>query len=90
MAGHNRSGPGACKSRIGGHWCHIQSADNQRILPDQVDMTNIEAFYLLEGKYIDATRDEVLKQYGSINDYMKNGLGLSDREVQALAQRLLK
>ena len=53
-------------------------------------MTNIETFYLLEGKDIDATRDEVSKQYGSINDYLKEELGLTDREVQALHQRLLE
>ena len=66
------------------------AAENQGISPDQVHMTNIEAFYLLEGKYIDATRDEVSKQYGSINNYLKEGLGLFDREVQAFHQRLLE
>ena len=59
-------------------------------LNEVVVCSPLEAFYLLEGKYIDATRDEVLKQYGSINNYLKEGLGLTDREVQALHQRLLE
>ena len=66
------------------------AAKNKGISPDKVDMTNVEAFYILEGKYIDATRDEIIKQYGTINNYLAKGLGLTEREIQTLRERLLE
>ena len=53
-------------------------------------MTNINAFYILKGNYIDATRDEILKQYGSIDRYLIKGLGLKKSEIQALRDNLLE
>ena len=66
------------------------AAKNQNIPPDDVDMTNIKAFYILEGKYIDATRDEILKKYNSIEGYLNKGLGLSKQRIQRLRDRLLE
>ncbi len=65
-------------------------AANQNIPPEEVDMTNVEAFYNLKGEYIDATRDEILKRYGSIEAYLTEGLGLTKSEIQSLRQRLLE
>jgi protein-tyrosine phosphatase len=53
-------------------------------------MTNINAFYILQGTYIDAARDEILKKYGSIDAYLADGLGLTERDVQKLRDRLLE
>lgn len=66
------------------------AAKNQNIAPEKVDMTNVKAFYILEGKYIDATRDEILTKYRSIDGYLTKGLGLTKREIQGLRARLLK
>ena len=52
-------------------------------------MTNFEAFYILQGNYIDAMRDEITKEYGSIQGYLKHGLGLSANDIQKLRSRLL-
>lgn len=65
-------------------------AKKQNIRPEKVDMTNIAAFYIQKGEYIDATRDEILKQYGSIKGYMSQGLGLSANEINKLRERLLQ
>jgi protein-tyrosine phosphatase len=65
------------------------TAKTQGIPFEQVDMTNIKAFYILQGEYIDATRDEVLKNYGSFENYAKQGLNLSDKEISALKNTLL-
>jgi protein tyrosine/serine phosphatase len=46
-------------------------------------------YYVLQGEYIDATRDDVLKNYGSFENYTKQGLGLSDKEISALKNTLL-
>ena len=66
------------------------AAKKQGIPPDQVDMTNIRAFYILEGSYIDATLDEIIQQYGSMDEYLRKGLGLDDGEVQRLHDELLE
>ena len=66
------------------------AAEKQGIPPDQVDMTNINAFYILEGSYIDATLDEIIKQYGSMDEYLHQGLGLRDVEIQRLQDELLE
>jgi protein-tyrosine phosphatase len=65
-------------------------AKKQGIPSDQVDMTNIMAFYILEGSYIDATYEEILMQYGSMDEYLHRGLGLSDFEIQQLRDELLE
>jgi protein-tyrosine phosphatase len=66
------------------------AAKNQSIEPDQVDMTNIEAFYILRGSYIDAAHDAIIEQYGSIEAYAREGLGLTDLEIQELKAELLE
>ncbi len=66
------------------------TAKTQGIPFKEVDMTNIKAFYILEGEYIDATRDEIIKNYGSFEDYAHKVLGLSNEEIQALKNTLLE
>ena len=66
------------------------AAKNQKVPPESVDMTNINAFYILQGNYIDATRDEILNKYGSIGDYLTKGLGLTKHDIQKLRDRLLE
>jgi len=66
------------------------AAKNRDIPPDEVDMTNVNAFYILKGEYIDATRDEILKKYGSIEDYLTKGLGLTRGKIAQLRDRLLE
>jgi len=66
------------------------AAKNQGITPDEVDMTNTNAFYILEGEYIDAALDEAIKKYGSIENYIKEGLGITNEEIQKLKDELLE
>ena len=65
------------------------TAKTQGISFEEVDMTNIKAFYILEGEYIDATRDEILTKYGSFENYANKVLGLSNEEIQALKDALI-
>ena len=48
------------------------------------------AFLIQDGGYIDASQDEILKTFGSMNDYLDNGLGFSQQEVKQLQDRLLR
>ena len=66
------------------------AAKKQNVPLDRVYMTNINAFYILQGNYIDATRDEILDKYGSIDGYLTKGLGLTKHGIQKLRDRLLE
>ena len=66
------------------------AADTLLVEPEQVDMTNIRAFYILEPEYIDASLDEAVKQYGSMDEYIRKGLGITDKERASLRDQLLE
>ena len=66
------------------------TAKTQGIPFEKVDMTNIKAFYILEGEYIDATRDEIIKTYGSFENYAIKQLKISKEEIEALKKALLR
>ncbi len=55
-----------------------------------VEMTNINAFYILQPGYIDASLDEIVKQYGSMEKYIRNGLGITVDEIRSLRNSLLE
>jgi protein-tyrosine phosphatase len=66
------------------------NAKNNNIAPEDVDMTNINAFYILDGSYIDASLDEAIKEYGSIDKYIREGLGITEEEIATLRKLLLE
>ena len=66
------------------------AAEKRGIKPDKVDMTNMEAFLVQSGAYIDASKDEMIDEYGSVDDFITEGLGLSDREIHHLRDQLLE
>ena len=67
-----------------------RAAKSQGISPQQVDMTNINAFYILQPSYIDASLDEAVKQYGSMDNYIRDGLGIDNDLVKKLRDALLE
>lgn len=64
-------------------------AKNRGIPIDEVDTTNMEAFYVLDGTYIDAALDQAVKDYGSMDAYIREALGLTDEEIEQLREELL-
>ena len=54
-----------------------------------VDATNMEAFYILEGHYIDASLEQAIADFGSMDSYIREGLGLTDDEIDKLRENLL-
>ena len=66
------------------------AAKNQGVPVDTVDMTNINAFYILQPGYIDASLDEAVKQHGSMEKYIRDGLGISADEIRSLRNSLLE
>lgn len=66
------------------------ASKNQGIAEDQVDTGNMEAFYILDGAYIDAALDQAVSDYGSMDGYIREGLGITDEEVALLQRQLLE
>jgi len=66
------------------------AADRQGVPLEDVDMTNVEAFYVLDGSYVDGTLDRAVEEYGSMEAYVRDGLGLTDEETERLRDQLLE
>jgi protein-tyrosine phosphatase len=67
-----------------------QAVNNRNITAEQVDMTNMNAFYILQSSYIDASLEEAVKQYGSMDKYIRQGLGIEDKLIKKLQKELLE
>ena len=65
-------------------------AENTGVTPEEVDTTNMDAFYILQAAYIDAALEQAVEDYGSMEAYIRDGLGISDEEVAALRSQLLE
>lgn len=65
-------------------------ASDRGVDPESIDMTNLKAFYILEGAYIDGALEAATKEYGSMDDYIREGLGLTEEEIAALKDSLLE
>ena len=64
-------------------------AENTGIAPEEVDTTNMDAFYILQGAYIDAALEQAVEDYGSMEAYIRDGLGITDQEIEQLKSQLL-
>jgi protein-tyrosine phosphatase len=65
-------------------------AETNGIPPEEVDTTNMEAFYVLQGAYIDAALEQAVQDYGSMDAFIRDGLGITDEEVARLQEQLLE
>ena len=65
-------------------------AKNRGIPAEEVDTTNMEAFYILDGSYIDASLDAAVEEFGSMDAYLRKGLGLTEVELESLREGLLE
>ncbi len=67
-----------------------EAAKTLGVPPSEVDTTNMVAFYILQSDYIDGTLEVILQEYGSMENYLQQGLGLSSEELDVLRQQLLE
>ena len=65
-------------------------ASGRGVAPEEVDMTNVEAFFVLEDFYIGGTLDQALEDHGSLEAFIREGLGISDDEIARLRAELLE
>jgi protein-tyrosine phosphatase len=68
----------------------VLDAKSRGIPVDEVDTTNMEAFYVLEGGYIDAALEQAVADFGSMEVFIRDGLGITDEEVEVLRRELLE
>jgi protein-tyrosine phosphatase len=67
-----------------------QAAMTLGVSQAEVDMANVEAFYILDGSYIDGSLEQAVADYGSMEAYIREGLGITDEELDRLRQQLLE
>lgn len=65
-------------------------AKKQGIPLGQVNMSSYEAMYYVKPEYIDAAHQDVIRKYGSMEAFIKKGLGISDELVIKLRKELLE
>jgi protein-tyrosine phosphatase len=65
-------------------------AETNGIPSEDVDTTNMDAFYILQPAYIDAALEQAVEDYGSMEAYIREGLGITDEEVEQLKSQLLE
>jgi protein tyrosine/serine phosphatase len=51
---------------------------------------NIGAFYVLQAYYIDIVKQTIEEEYGNIELYLTDGLGLSENEILSLREKMLQ
>ena len=66
------------------------AAEKQGVAPEQVDMGNMEAFLIQQRSYIDASYDEMVNTYGSVDTFIRDSLGLDDKQINRLRDELLE
>ena len=62
----------------------------QGVPEDEVDLSNLEALLEVRPEYLQAAFDAVDEQYGSLEAYLTDGLGLTQEEIDALREDLLE
>ena len=68
----------------------LEAAKTLGVSLEEVNTTNMVAFYILQGDYIDGTLEVIHQEYGSMENYLLKGLGLSSEEIDILRQQLLE
>ena len=68
----------------------MKVAASRGVDPKDVDMTNVEGFYILKKEYIDGSLQAIKENYGSMDAYIQDGLGLSEVEIESLRSSMLE
>jgi protein-tyrosine phosphatase len=66
------------------------SAARQRgVSPDEVDVGNIRGLFYVHASYLGAAHDEITTRYGSVEAFIRDGIGWSDADLHRLREGLL-
>ena len=68
-----------------------RSAARQRgIAPEEVDTSNIRGLFFVHASYLGAAHEEIISGYGSVEAFVRDGIGCSDAELRGLRDALLE
>lgn len=65
-------------------------AERRGIPPEEINMSQVEKYYRLDGSYIDGSLERAVEEYGSMKNYIRDGLGISDETIEQLRNDLLE
>jgi protein-tyrosine phosphatase len=54
-----------------------------------VDLSKIEPLFNLRPEFLDAGHEEIVKQYGTMENFIREGLGISNEQLDHLCDELL-
>jgi protein-tyrosine phosphatase len=57
---------------------------------NEIGMPHVEALFHVEPGYLDAAYEEMLSRYGSVDAYIRDGLGITDFQLKQVRDRLLE
>jgi protein-tyrosine phosphatase len=77
-------------SEAGLNTLRLSAAKRRGIPREEVDMTNIRGLFFVDPSYLGAAHDEITTGYGSVEAYIRDGIGWSDSELQRLREGLLE
>ncbi len=67
------------------------SAAKQRgVSPEEVDMTNIRGLFFVDASYLGAAHDEIINRHGSVDAFIRDGIGWSESDLNRLRDGLLE
>ena len=66
------------------------AARQRGIPPDEVDMGNIYGLFFVRPSFIGAAHEEITTQYGSVEAFIRDGIGWSDSDLRQLRDGLLE
>lgn len=64
-------------------------AETKGVQLSEVDRSDIKAFYILQPIYIDASLDQATRDYGSMQNYIQQGLGVDSATLTKIKYNLL-
>ncbi len=67
-----------------------EAARQRNVSPEEVDMSNIEPLFFVEVGNIDAARDAMISDYGSIDAFLRERLGWGEIDLLTLRAELLE
>jgi hypothetical protein len=66
------------------------AARQREIRPDEVDLTNIKGLFFVDAAYLGAARDQMSASYGSVEAFIREGVGWCDGDLARLRGHLLE
>jgi protein-tyrosine phosphatase len=78
------------QAELGLDTMRASAAKLRGISPDEVDMGNIRGLFFVHTSYLGAAHDEITTRYGSVEAFLRDGIGCSDGDLRRLRDGLLE